>query len=138
MDAELILHPFRHFTYVTAHSPTLPSLYLRHSSLSNTSFTSPSSQFILQPFFRFSYVTSSLLMSPGEPPIVNALFKWSHCMILLRVPHRPYLANVKVVLKYCTFVRNYKGSQMKTVHPLQKIFLAKAGNTVVTYRYCHL
>ena len=72
----------RHFTYVTTHSPTLPSLYLRHSSFSNPSFASPmsqlcsfsnlsvtslrhnsfsnrsvalhTSQLILQPFFRFS------------------------------------------------------------------------------------
>ena len=29
---ELILQAFRHFTYVTAHSPTLPSIYLRHPS----------------------------------------------------------------------------------------------------------
>ena len=49
--------------------PTLPSLYLRHSSFSNPSIASPTSQFILQPFFRFSYVTSSSLNSPGEPPM---------------------------------------------------------------------
>ena len=55
--APLILQPFRHFTYVTAHSLTLPSLYLRHSSFSNPSFASSTSQLILQPFFRFSYVT---------------------------------------------------------------------------------
>ena len=58
----LILQPFLHFTYVTTHSPALPSLYLRHftyvttrsptltllflrhSSFSNPSFTSPTSQ----------------------------------------------------------------------------------------------
>ena len=57
---------------VTTHSPTLPSLYLRHSSLSNPSVTSPTSQFILQPFFRFSYVTTSSLNSPGEPPMACA------------------------------------------------------------------
>ena len=57
---ELILQPFRHLTYVTTHSPTLPSLYLHHSSFSNTSVASPTSQFILEPFFRF-YVTSSSL-----------------------------------------------------------------------------
>ena len=34
-EAELILQAFRHFTYVTIHSPTFPSLYLRHSSFSN-------------------------------------------------------------------------------------------------------
>ena len=65
--ALLILQPFCHFTYITTHSPTLPSLYLHHSSFSNTSVASSTSQFILQPFFRFSYVTSSSLNSPGEP-----------------------------------------------------------------------
>ena len=58
----------RHSTYVTTHSPTLPSLYLRHSSFSNSSVASPTSQFILQPFFRFSCLTSSSLNSPGESP----------------------------------------------------------------------
>ena len=61
-----ILQPYRHFTYVTTHSPSLPSLYLSNSSFSNTSVASSTSQFILQPFFRFSYVTSSSLNSPAE------------------------------------------------------------------------
>ena len=65
-----------------AHSPTLPSLHLRHSSFSNSSVAylrhrsfsnpsvaSPTSQLILQPFFRFFYVTGSSLTSPGEPPM---------------------------------------------------------------------
>ena len=42
--SQLILQPFRHFTYVTAHSPTFPLLHLRHSSFSNPSFASPTSQ----------------------------------------------------------------------------------------------
>ena len=70
-------HSFRHFTYVTGHSITLPSLYLRHSSFYSPSVasptsqalhlrhrhsiyvmgTSPTSQLILQPFLRFTYVT---------------------------------------------------------------------------------
>ena len=64
--AQLIIQLFRHFTYVTAHSPTLPSLYLRHSSLYNLSVTSPTSQLILQPFRFFTYVTahSPTLLSP--------------------------------------------------------------------------
>ena len=41
---QLILQPFRRFTYVTAHSPTLPLLLLRNSSFSNPSFASPASQ----------------------------------------------------------------------------------------------
>ena len=54
--SHLILQPFCRFTYVTAHSPTLPSLHLRHSSFYNTSVASPTSQLILQSFRRFSYV----------------------------------------------------------------------------------
>ena len=91
-------NPFPRFTYVTAHSPTLPLLHLRHSSFSNPSFASPTSQaelilqafqslyirhnsfskpslalstsqLILQPFFRFSYLTG---FSSGEPPMVRS------------------------------------------------------------------
>ena len=85
--SQLILQPFRRFTYVTAHFPTLPllhhvtihcatlpSLYLHHSSFSNPSVAPPISQFILQPFLRFSYVTSSSLISPGEPPMPHVRF----------------------------------------------------------------
>ena len=43
-SSQLILQPFPRFTYVTAHSPTLPWLHLRHSSFSNPSFASPTSQ----------------------------------------------------------------------------------------------
>ena len=42
--SQLILRPFRRFTYVTVHSPTLPLLHLRHSSFSNPSIASPTSQ----------------------------------------------------------------------------------------------
>ena len=80
--SHLILQPFRRFTHVTAHfpflplqssahSPTLPQLHLRHRSFYNPSVASPTSQFILQPFFRFSYVTSSWVNSPGEPATVH-------------------------------------------------------------------
>ena len=70
----LILQALRHFTYVTAHSPTLPSLYLRPNSFSNTSVASPTSQLILQPFFRLSYVTGFSLMPPCEPPMLCISF----------------------------------------------------------------
>ena len=70
-EAPLILQAFRRFTYVTAHSPTLPSLYLRHNSFSNPSVASPTSQVILQPIFRLSYVTGFSGTSPGEPPMLR-------------------------------------------------------------------
>ena len=48
--SQLILQPFPRFTYVTAHSPTLPLLHLRHNSISNPSFASPRHRL-------FTYVT---------------------------------------------------------------------------------
>ena len=42
--SQLILQPFCCFIYITAHSPTLLLLHLRHSSFSNPSFASPTSQ----------------------------------------------------------------------------------------------
>ena len=68
----LILQAFHHFTYIKTHSPTLPSLYLHHSSFSNPSVASPMSQFILQPFFHFSFITGFSLTSPDEPPMAHA------------------------------------------------------------------
>ena len=76
--SQLILQPFRRFTYVKAHSPTipcftyvnaysptLPSLHLRHRSFSNSSVASPTSQIIIQPFRRFTYVTAHCLTLPS-------------------------------------------------------------------------
>ena len=63
--ALLILQPFRHFTYVTAHSPTFPSLYLSHSSFSNPSIALPTSQLILQLFRCFTYVTAHSPIFPS-------------------------------------------------------------------------
>ena len=64
------------------HSPTFPSLHLRHRSFSNSSVALPMSQLILQPFHCFTYFTvhspthlslflhpGSSLTSPGEPPM---------------------------------------------------------------------
>ena len=52
-----------------AHSPSFPSLHLCPSSFPNTSLALPTSQLILQPFFRVSYGTGYLLTSPDEPPM---------------------------------------------------------------------
>ena len=42
--SQLILQPFRRFSYLTTHSPTLPLFHLGHSSFSNHSFASPTSK----------------------------------------------------------------------------------------------
>ena len=61
----LILQPFRHFTYVTAHSLTLTSLSLPHDSFSDSSVASSASRLILRPFFRFSCVAGSSWVTWG-------------------------------------------------------------------------
>ena len=43
---------------ISAHSPTFPSLHLRHSSFSNPSVTLATWQLIFQPFRYFTYVTA--------------------------------------------------------------------------------
>ena len=40
----MLERPIRRFTYVTVHSPTLPSFYVRHSSFYNSSVASPTPQ----------------------------------------------------------------------------------------------
>ena len=100
--SQLILQPFRCFSYVIGnspmspgeppmpHSPTLTSLHLRHSSFSNPSAALSTSQFILQPFRRFTYVkvilqllrcftyvTGTSRTSPSESPMHRGMKKQS-------------------------------------------------------------
>ena len=78
----LIFQTSRHFTYVTAHSPTLPSVYLRHSSFSKPSVTSPTSQLILQPFSCSSYVTAH------SPTLLSLLLRhWLFTYVTWRAVH---------------------------------------------------
>ena len=76
--SQLTFQPFRCFTYVSAHSPTLPSLHRRHSSFDKPFVTSPTSrslynpsvasapsQLILQPFHCFTYVTAHFPILPS-------------------------------------------------------------------------
>ena len=79
--SQLILQPFRRFTYVTARSTTIPvphirhRHHLRHSSFSNPSAASYTSQLILQPFRCFTYVTGTSLTSSDEPPMHRGMKK---------------------------------------------------------------
>ena len=86
-----------HFTYVTAHSLTFPSLYLRHSSFSNPSVASPTSQLILQPFRCFPYVTAHSPTLPllhlrhssfTNPSVASLTSQLSPTLLLLLLRHR--------------------------------------------------
>ena len=91
------------YSHSRAHSPTIPSLHLRHNSFSNPSVALPMSQLILQPFrcftyftvilqsfFRFSYVTSSSLNSPGELCSFSKLSVTSPMSQLILQPFRRF------------------------------------------------
>ena len=66
-QSHAVYKTFKQFQYVhpqwpdrmsRPHSPTFPSLHLRHSQFSNPSVALPTSQLILQPFRCFTYVTA--------------------------------------------------------------------------------
>ena len=100
LTSQLILQPFFHYTYITAHSPTLLPLYLHHSSFynpsstlltsqltlihlchssfSNPSLALPTSQLILQALRCFTYVTvhSPTLLSPLLRHRIFTYFTW--------------------------------------------------------------
>ena len=80
--SQLFLQSFRRFTYVTAHSPTPPSLHLLHSSFSNPSIALPTSHLILQPFRCFTYVTAH---SPTLLPLL--LLHWIFTYVTWRSAH---------------------------------------------------
>ena len=69
------------YSHSRAHSPTFPALYLRHNSFSNPSVTSPTSQLILQPFRRFTYVTAQ---SPTLPSLYLCHRSFSNPFVHLR------------------------------------------------------
>ena len=63
---------------------------------SNPSVVSPTTQLILEPFFRFSYVTSSSHNSPGEPPMGE---DWKWQWLPLSLDPLIYLMNFTLFLE---------------------------------------
>ena len=117
----LILQAFRHFTYVRVHSPTFPSLYLRHNSFSNPSVASPMSQLILQSFCRFTCVTAH---SPTLP--------------LFHLRHSSF-SNPTVALHTSQLIQLFRCFTYVTAHSptLLSLFLHHRLFTYVTWRAAH-
>ena len=85
----------------SAHSPTFPSLHLRHNSFSNPSVALPTSQLILQSSFRYSYITAH---SPTLPllHLRHSSFSYpsfasptSHALHLIHLASRPWWVGKK-------------------------------------------
>ena len=94
-----------------AHSPTFPSLHLRHRSFSKPFVALPTSQLILQPFRCFTYVTahSPTLLSPPmlSAPRFDKLLSMpdglfmSHTVVYFRLLARNITRRPLKVLKSC-------------------------------------
>ena len=125
--SQLILQPFHLCTYVTAHSLTLPLLYLRHSSFSNPSVASPTSQFILQPSFLFSYVTSSSLNTPGEPPMGRTIMAGEHTWYLQDPQYRQSLHAIN------SLIAVGRVGNLLCGRPAQFIFQTTQGKNIQAY-----
>ena len=70
----------------SAHSPSFPSLHLRHSSFSNPSIASPTSQLILQSSFRCAFTNLSVTSpTSAHSPILSSLYlrhsSFSNCSV---------------------------------------------------------
>ena len=128
-SAQFILQPFFCFPYVTssslasrAHSPTFPSVYLRHNSFSNPSVALPTSQLILQPFRCSTYVT---VHSPTLPLLHLRHSSFSNPSVALPTSHL-------ILQPFCCFT-------YVTVHSptLLSLLLRHRLFTLFTWRTAH-
>ena len=109
--SQLILEAFGRFTYVTAHSTTLPLLHLRHSSFFNSSFASLRQKLILQLFRHFTYVTAHSTALP--------LFHLCHRHFTYVTDHsNPYIASPTSQLNLQRFHRFTHVTAHSTAVPL--------------------
>ena len=109
-----------------AHSPTFPSLHLRHNSSSNPSVALPTSQLILQPFHRFTYITAHSPTLPllhlchssfSNPSFASPM---SQALHLIHLASHPWATTIFV--KYCGFTVHLTPKNM-TLSALPRIFL---------------
>ena len=91
--SHLILRYLRRLTYVTAHSSTIPLLHLRHSSFSNPSFASPTSQdFHLRHLAsRPSSLPWLVIAVPQVQDAYNVLWFISHYLITVNAALNPVI-----------------------------------------------
>ena len=96
-----------------SYSPSFPSRYLRHSSFSNRSIASPTSQLILQPFLCFTYVTAN------SPTLLSLLLRHRlFTYVTWRAAHAPVNLCINsfctlCILTYHNFNRSNEREQLK-------------------------
>ena len=140
-----------HFTYVTAHSdsPSFPSLHLHHSSFSNPSLALPTSQLILQPFRRFTYVTAQSPTLPllylrhssfSNPSFASLTSQDLHLIHLASRPWFLHAPSNQCTSSLCSVVFPKIGNGREQCDPLFYCFfnwLFIVALTARSYRDCH-
>ena len=139
----------RHFTYVLSHSPTLPSLHLRHNSFSNPAVALPTSQLILQPFCCLTYVTvhsptlpllhlrhSSFSNLSVTSPTSQLILQPFRCFTYVTV-HSPILSSLYLTLQLIP--QHFRCFTYVTVHSptLLSLLLCHKLFTQFTWRAAH-
>ena len=125
--SQLILQPFRHITYITAHSPTLSLLHLRHSPFSNPSVASPTSQPSLQPFRCFTYFTAH------SPTLLSLLLHHRlFTYVTWRADHAMYTMKSKETE---TTHRNYLATASLRTHDYWDLFFCFCYRVLSTYLF---
>ena len=131
-------------------SPTSPSLHLRHNSFSDPSVALPTSQLILRPFFRFSYVTAhsptllSLLLRhrPFTYVTWRAAMSRAHSPTfpLLRLRHSSFSNRSVALLPSQLILQPFRRFTYITVHSptLLSFLLRHRLFTYVTWRAAHV
>ena len=114
--SQLILQPFRCFSYVIAHYPTLPSLHLRHSSFSNPSVASPTSHALhLRHLASCPWASPRPLEPISEYAIVCHLQNTSTCGTGSKIFNFPSL----IVESICEIISN----RVRTVCAIQVLWI---------------
>ena len=121
---------WRHFTYVTAHSPTfprftyvttnsttLPLLHLRHSSFSNPSFASPTSQdFHIIHLASPQWTKVVVNTNPSCINFANSFLRW---LTLNSITERGWMLKVIWDVHYRSWNQTFKNFWKKnSVNPL--------------------
>ena len=114
-------------------SLTFPSVHLRHSSFSNPSVASTTSQLILQPFFRFSYVTGSSLTWPGEPPMIEINYFDQFFSIIIHL-----LKILYILFKCFTSKSNVLGTFWYLRNKINLKMIISETNIPIELKFCKL
>ena len=138
------------YSHSRARSPTFTSLHLCHSSFSNTFAAFPTSQFILQPFRCFIYVTAHSpnpsVASPTSQFIIQPFRRFTYVtahsptllsLLLRHLARRPCYTSM-LVKKFSSIIPWGRKSDTKHSVTLQSHAVARGHTHTHTHTHTHM